>query len=662
MSILSADDIIRAHYYQFLDLSISPDEQEALVVFGNNDMPHDSYSIDEKNRSLWNLRLSDGQAIELVSGEEDAHAPQWSPNGDRIAYLSRRSGRTEIWVSKRDGTDAHQLTDSHFPARNPFDGASLCWSPDGTRISHTAFPRDSEHALRLQQQEEGDNRILISGPGVEEAPTPSSFTSSVYVVDIASRKSHQLVNAEEEFRILGWPSGSEQIIVSAGGEIQGISTDTAQIRVLYSGAFDLVDLYEGNIRIARISGTRLEVGLVEAGKFALEQTIEVGDQDISLDGWSPSGDQLYGRLRESISIILFSIDLDSGVLRRLTPPEKAVHPLGPQCLRDGTAVFTYQGPTEPSEIWRLKLDSSLTRISQFHEETINKKLPGVRIVRYSSNGWEIEAILVLPVNYNPAKTYPTLVYAHGGPEDNINATFTDLISARARSAAHFLATQGYAVLLPNFRGSSGYGQNFKNELGDYQIANNPFKDVMAGVNYLVDENIADPELLGIYGDSFGGWLTAWAISQTSRFKGAVASIGLYDLLRFDRCAGRPFYSWESNRLGNADPQALWTHPEVYSRFSPIEHISSIRTPVLIIETAAETTRAWVHQASTLFNGLQVCGVESYLVHYPEAYHNGGWNDKYKRDYMDRLVSWFDHCLREKALPERFLRMPGNENG
>ena len=658
---LSADDIIQAHYYQFLGLSISPDEQEALVVFGNTDMPHDSYSIDERNRSLWNLRLTDGQAYELASAEEDAHTPKWSPNGDLIAYLSRRSGRTEIWVSKRDGTDAHQVTDCDFPARNPFDEASLCWSPDGTHISYTAFPRGSKYALWLQQQEGGDDRIQISGPGIKEAPAPSSFTSSVYVVDIASKNSQQLVNAEEEFRILGWPSGNEQLIVSAGDEIRGIFTATGEIQVLYSGAFDRVDLSGGNIRLARISGTQLEVGLVEEGAFALEQTIELGDQDISLDAWSPDGSRLFGRLREGISTFLFAIDLDSGTLRRLTPPGKSVHPLGPQCLRDGTAIFTYQGPTEPGEIWLRRPDNSSERISQFHEAIIDKELPEVRIVQYPSNGWEIEAILVLPVKYDAAKRYPTLLYAHGGPESNINATFTDLISARAQSAAHFLATQGYAVLLPNFRGSSGYGQDFMNELRDYQIANKPFQDVMAGVDYLIEENIADPELLGIYGDSFGGWLTAWAISQTSRFKGAVASIGLYDLLRFDRCSGKPFYSWNPNRLGNADPKALWTHPEVYSRFSPIEHIASIRTPVLIIETEAERTRAWVHQASMLFNGLQACGVESYLVHYPEAHHNGGWNDKYKRDYMDRLVSWFDHCLWKKPLPERFLRMPGIEN-
>ena len=657
---LSSDDIIRAHYYEFLELSISPDEQEALVVFSNDDMPHDSYCIDEQNRSLWNLRLTDGQAIELVSAKEDAHAPQWSPNGDRIAFLSRRSGRTEIWVSKRDGTDVHQITDCNFPARNPFDEASLCWSPDGTRISYTVFPRGSEYALWLQQQKGGDDRIRISGPGVEEPPTPSSFTSSVCVVDIASKKSQQLVNAEDAFRILGWPSGNEQLIVSAGNELRGIYTATGEIRVLYSGAFDLVDLSGGNIRLARISGTQLEVGLVEEGTFVLEQTVELGDQDISLDAWSPDGAQLFGRLREGISTFLFSINLNSATLQRLTPPGKSAYPLGPQCLHEGTVIFTYQGPTEPAEIWRRIPENSLTRISQFHETISNKELPEVRILRYPSNGWEIEAILVLPVDYDPTKRYPTLVYAHGGPEHNINATFTDLISARTQSAAHFLATQGYAVLLPNFRGSSGYGQKFKNELGDYQIANKPFQDVMAGVDYLIEENIADPEQLGVYGDSFGGWLTAWAISQTSRFKGAVASIGLYDLLRFDRCAGRPFYSWESNRLGKADPQALWTHPEIYSRFSPIEHITSIRTPVLIIETAAETTRAWVHQASMLFNGLQACGVESYLVHYPEAHHNGGWNEKYKRDYMDRLVSWFDHCLRKKPLPERFLRMPGIE--
>jgi dipeptidyl aminopeptidase/acylaminoacyl peptidase len=161
----------------------------------------------------------------------------------------------------------------------------------------------------------------------------------------------------------------------------------------------------------------------------------------------------------------------------------------------------------------------------------------VRVVRYDSDGWSIEALLVLPPEYDPGKTYPTLTYLHGGPEACSTANFTELISARAQSVAHWLAAHGYAVFIPNFRGSSGYGEEFKNELGDFRLLRTPYADVMAGVDYLITERIANPDALGVYGSSFGGWLTAWTITQTDRFKCAAPAVGVYDVLSSDRQNG-----------------------------------------------------------------------------------------------------------------------------
>ncbi len=348
---------------------------------------------------------------------------------------------------------------------------------------------------------------------------------------------------------------------------------------------------------------------------------------------------------------LFMVDLDTQSVRRLTSSGRAVGISGPKCLHQENAViFPYQGPAEHAEIWLYRSGTSLRKVSSFNRNLMEVEWPEVRIVQYQSDGWQIESLLVLPLHWMQGKRYPTLIHLHGGPESQVNASLTDLISARSRSAAHFLASRGYAVLLPNFRGSSGYGPAFENELGDYQIVRKPFRDVMAGIDYLIEEGIADPEMLGIYGDSFGGWLTAFTISQTNRFKGAIAALGFYDLLSLDRSSGEPFYAWQPNRLGNADPRAMWFQPEIYKEISPMENIRSIKTPVLIIETGAERRHG---QAELFFNGLSVLGVETYLIYYPRAFHNGGWNDTYKKDYMNRLAAWFNYCLKGSALPDWF---------
>jgi dipeptidyl aminopeptidase/acylaminoacyl peptidase len=662
---LSIDDIICAHYHQILDLVVSPDDQEVLVVFGNKDMPHDSYAMDEMNRSIWRVGLPDGQAIPLVPQEEDAHTPCWSPDGRRMAYLSRRSGQTEIWVVNRDGTDAAQVTRSHFPARNPYDGSSLCWSPDGMSIAYSVVPNGGRYALTMAvydtlreigRLEKADQITVYHAQSSEERANawnrPSSFEGAVYIVHLESGQNRQLaLLAGEDFRILDWFPGGEKILVNVGSELREITLSTREMKPLFSEPFSLVHLTSEGIGVARYHGSRLETGVVENNAFKQDFSIDLPGNEVTLDTWSQDGSRLFGRVWEGMSVFLYMADLESEKVQRITSYGKTVLPSGPKSLHHEKAiVFPYQGPTEPVEVWFHSSEAS-KRVSSFNIHL--DPLPEVRIIQYPSEGWMIDALLVLPENYVQGERYPTLVYAHGGPESYVSASFTDLISARAESAAHFLATQGYAVFLPNFRGSGGYGPEFENELAEFQIVHKPFRDVMTGIDYLIEEGIADPEKLGIYGSSFGGWLTAWAVSQTSRFKGAVASLGLYDLLSFDRAIGKPFFTMQPNRMGKANPQANWLEPEVYKEFSPMEHIRSVKTPVLLIETPGERHGGWENQGISFFNGLCALGVESYLVYYPRARHNGGWNDNYKRDYMSRVATWFDHCLKGSSLPDEF---------
>jgi len=307
---------------------------------------------------------------------------------------------------------------------------------------------------------------------------------------------------------------------------------------------------------------------------------------------------------------------------------------------------------DPTELYVLN-NSEMKKISNFSQTDLPLKIPQVKVIKYNSSGWDIESLLVMPADYEPGHKYPTLIYLHGGPEHYVEASFTELISARAESAAHLLACNGYIVLLPNFRGSEGYGEEFLDQLGNYQMFRAPYNDVMAAVNQLIQNGIADPDKLGIYGSSYGAMLTAWTLSQTNCFKGAVSAVGVYDTLHSDRSNGTAFHAYSefANRLGNADPHAMWNNPEVYKVLDSIENISKMNTPLLLMETSAERENG--ENARILFNGLRYFGVESYLVYYPKAFHNGGWNDEYKKDYMLRLLAWFDYCLKGVALPEWF---------
>ncbi|MCS7462769.1 prolyl oligopeptidase family serine peptidase [Paenibacillus doosanensis] len=254
----------------------------------------------------------------------------------------------------------------------------------------------------------------------------------------------------------------------------------------------------------------------------------------------------------------------------------------------------------------------------------------------------LEGIVVLPPGFKiQVKKSPTLVFLHGGPANGtVTASLTELISARGESAAFYLALHGYAVFLPNFRGSSGYGDTFMEEAKGASLMSAPYEDVIAGVKHLIDLGITDPDRLGIYGSSFGAMLVTWTVAKTSIFKGAAAAVGIYDLLYDDRYGNKGSY------------EEKWVDKQIYKMNSPIEQVNDIEAPVLFFETSAERS-LYGSVATPFINGLRSKNTEAYLICYPKAFHNGGWNDIYKKDYMKRLRLWFDHCIHGKDLPGSF---------
>ena len=539
------DDIIALHYRQFCTLSVSPDDQFALVVFGNKDLPHDKYPNDRMNRSIWRLRLTDGEATELVSRDEDGHMPSQSPDGSRIAYLSERTGSPEIWVINADNGDRTQVTRSGSNAANPFDRASLCWSANSQRIAYSMVPNGTKRAITEKLEslrsryynEDAESIVVYSSVTSEEVANlwQQEFEAAVYVVDPLTSASKKVAShTSEVFQVLTWYPDGNRLLARVASNLVEITIPTGEIRSLYSGPLGLVRLSDAQVRIARVNGKEVEVGRIEEGAFVQEASVNLRDSSARLHGWSYDGRKLIGTMHEAIFNSLFEVDVPQATMQMLTQRDRMVysgeHPAGPRCLTHRNAVvFPSGGPSEPFEIWMQDGDddSSARKVSGFNDNLENRDWPDVKVIRYKSDGWLIEALLVLPLRYVSGQRYPTLLFLHGGPEKSVTGSFNELISARVESAAHLLAAHGYAVLLPNFRGSSGYGAEFLKQLQNYQMMSIPYRDAVAGIDYLIEEGVADPEGLGVYGSSFGGQLTAWTVSQTSRFKGAVASIWVY---------------------------------------------------------------------------------------------------------------------------------------
>src|SRR5690625_948066 len=658
--------LIDLHYFELQEFVIAPNDKEVLLVFGNTDMPHDEYAYEERNRSIWKFNLTSGELHQLTAPKDDANTPCWSPNAQTIAYLSRESGKKGLWFMDRNGENKQQVETPNFPGKDLFTNTTIKWSPDGRSIAFTAHPNGSFYGLWqsiAKEHEESSNIQIENGNNKQEAfrkKARSLFQTSLFVYDIDANEINVLINqCVKPIRIHDWYHDQNHLLIHKGPKVIQINIDTLHEEVLYQGSLDLIKLTDSNIFTVRFDGEQLSAGYLYNNQVVKKHVLDLSTYEmVTIHNGSKDLNQIFFTAQQGVSNILYCANLETGKVQQVTEQGKTVEDI-PTCPakiqsfhKKDAIIFPYSQPQEMTELFELESSGQIKKMSDFSLELVPKNTPKVSVVHYLSNGFKIESLLVLPNDYDVKKTYPALVYLHGGPEDYIRANLSELISARAESAAFFLAAHGYVILMPNFRGSAGYGESFESELANYQLLQTPYEDVIAGVDYLIQEKIADPDRLGVYGSSYGATLTAWTIAQSNQFKGAVGAVGMYDLLQDARLLNQSFHSISDNRSKGTTQSDFWFNPEVYQKISPMEHYQKINTPMLLIETSGERELNR-NQATPLFHALLTKKVETNLIYYPHAFHNGGWNDEYKRDYMKRLVAWFDYCIKGIALPSWF---------
>jgi dipeptidyl aminopeptidase/acylaminoacyl peptidase len=260
----------------------------------------------------------------------------------------------------------------------------------------------------------------------------------------------------------------------------------------------------------------------------------------------------------------------------------------------------------------------------------NYSLVALEIYKYKSfDGTEIEAALLKPAGYDGKTKLPLIALIHGGP----TGAWEDTVETWSQ----LLAERGYAIFMPNIRGSIGYGQKFiEMNRGDW--GGGDFKDVMAGVDDLIARGIADPERLGIGGWSYGGYMSEWAITQTTRFKAAVSGAGLSNLISEYGTEEHPSYDEWFYGLPY-EPQKV----AGFLNSSPFVHLKNARTPTLILQGEGDTVDP-VGQSMELYRGLKRYGVETELVLYPREPH-GFHEEKHLLDRLNRILAWFDKYLK-----------------
>ncbi len=483
-----------------------------------------AYRVTERtlddNRSqtdLWIVSADEAsEAVRLTNDSARESAPAWSPDGKSLAFLSRRGGKTQVWLMDRESREFRQITHSET------DVSSFVWSPDGGRMAYVA----------PDELPAGDDiRILLDPPLVKWGPTWRGAMHHLWFLNVASGKARRLIAPDFQGSILNfeWSPGGREILLAAG-----VGLDEH----LYT-----VNLASGKtIAVLNERGTGSEFTLSRRGEIAIVR------------GNSTRPAEVY-----------FSSD------------------------------------SRPGEVSLRNLTNHNSRVEQW-------QLADTEDVLWTSkDGTSVEGLLIKPVGYRSGQgPFPTLVYLHGGP----NSAYTHRFPS-VRNYGQWWAGQGWAVFYPNFRGSTNYGDVFMGgNVKDW--GGRDFEDVMTGLDHLISEGIADPERLAIAGWSYGGYLTAWILSQTDRFQAASYGAGTFNLVSMYGDSGLQL-------LMEAYLGRPWDETELYHARAPVSFEAQIQTPTIIFQGERDTSVPR-QQSQDLFMSLQKRGVPSRFVLFPRAGH------------------------------------------
>ena len=588
-----------------------------------------------------------GETRRLTFGRSDS-TPRWSPDGRWLAFLSDREkdGLRQVHLLPRDGGEAQQLT--HVTGAIPIAGGRsldpLAWFPDGRRLAFLmADAPDEEQTAREQA---GDDAIVF-----EERPR----FARLWAADIATGKLEAISPANLqiwEFTLSGdgtrvgaiasdlpyeWDWYQARVVAfDVGGAELGTlhrswrqvakprwSADGRTLAFLTSNLSDR-GIDAGEVRVVRDDGRDHDEG----------DALPLGDADGVTDinaGFLPDGrlltvSNVHGGSGVSV------IDPETGARSWLSSDEHSTNAVSRATLLDGSVRFAaiiddldhppevHVGETVGDTIaWR--------RLTMLHAPWRDVEIGESREVRWTGDdALPMQGYLHLPPGHDGG-ALPLVTVVHGGPTGCVRFEYE--YGARW---IRVLADAGLAVFVPNYRGSTGWGLAFAEaNIGDMGGAD--FRDIIRGIDHLVAQGIADPERLGIAGWSYGGFMTAWAIGQTQRFKAAMAGASIVDWRSFH---GRSYlHTWDRLHYGGSDPYDPASH---HTRFSPLTHIRNATTPTLILHGEQD----WdvpVEQAYILHRALRDLGVEAQLVVYPREPH-GLTEYAHRLDMLTRLRDWF----------------------
>lgn len=628
-----------AHSMKFRDIaSVIPSPDGKLVLWTER------WAVMTEDKSEYRTHIFLGKAdgasrIQLTRGEKSADAPQFSADGQYIYFTSERSGKNNVYRIATLGGEAEQLTDWKGTL------SSYAVSPDGKSIAFVGRDEDKDDEKRKKSKL--DFKIINDTPR----------NASVWIAPLDGElpaKAKKLIDKPYHSGEIDWsPDGKKIAFVHrprpeadhdrkadiaeveiASGQVTELQSEAvAESSPRYSPDGRFIAFARAN-STNRLAGNRIALLNLQTRESRVLSSTP--DEQPQLIDWAP----------DSKSLILSEISGIRSVLMRLPvdgPPSTLFDPkrgtlAGARLNATGTHLgFTHETPDEPREAYVWKWSGDPVKVSAANSTIEIPALGKTEVVRWKSkDGREVEGLLTYPVGYQSGKKVPLILNIHGGPSGAFLETFTGAAGLYPIAA---FAERGYAVLRPNPRGSTGYGTKVR-QMVVQDWGGRDFEDLMTGVDHVIAMGVADPERMAVMGWSYGGYMTAWTVTQTNRFKAAAIGAGITNHVSMYGTEDIP--TTYDDYFGGAP----WDFKTVYLKSSPMEFVSKAQTPTLILH-GEQDERVPVSQAYEFHRALERRNVPVKMIVYPRQPH-GPREPKFLQHVAEQHLEWADKYLRDSA--------------